>query len=93
MPIRNGCGILIYSAGQELRLTWIKYHRMMNIVNVLKFQTLYDIHFSFAYIYFFMHLHVIHKILGGKANSVDPDQTAPKKQSDLGLHCLHMLFY
>ena len=25
----------------------------------------------------------------GKANSVDPDhQTAPLKQSDLGLHCL-----
>ena len=24
------------------------------------------------------------------ANSVDPDQTAPKEQSDLGLHCLHM---
>ena len=22
------------------------------------------------------------------ANSVDPDQTAPKKQSDLGPHCL-----
>ena len=26
------------------------------------------------------------------ANSVDPDQTAPKEQSDLGLHCLHMPF-
>ena len=24
----------------------------------------------------------------GIANSVDPDQTAPKEQSDLGLHCL-----
>ena len=24
----------------------------------------------------------------GVANSVDPDQTAPKEQSDLGLHCL-----
>ena len=23
-----------------------------------------------------------------KANSVDPDQTAPEEQSDLGLHCL-----
>ena len=22
------------------------------------------------------------------ANSVDPDQTAPEEQSDLGLHCL-----
>ena len=25
-------------------------------------------------------------------NSVDPDQTAPQEQSDLGLHCLHMPF-
>ena len=25
-------------------------------------------------------------------NSVDPDQTAPEKQSDVGLHCLHMPF-
>ena len=24
----------------------------------------------------------------GGANSVDPDQTAPKEQSDQGLHCL-----
>ena len=24
----------------------------------------------------------------GMANSVDPDQTAPQEQSDLGLHCL-----
>ena len=24
------------------------------------------------------------------ANSVDPDQTAPEEQSDLGLHCWHM---
>ena len=24
----------------------------------------------------------------GMANSVDPDQTAPEEQSDLGLHCL-----
>ena len=23
------------------------------------------------------------------ANSVDPDQTAPQEQSDLGLYCLH----
>ena len=29
------------------------------------------------------------KILSGKANGVDPDQ----KQSDLGLHCLHIPFY
>ena len=32
------------------------------------------------------------KILSGMANSVDLDQTAPKEQSDLGLHCLHMPF-
>ena len=25
----------------------------------------------------------------GMANNVDPDQTAPVDQSDLGLHCLH----
>ena len=30
------------------------------------------------------------KMLIGMANSVDPDQTAPKEQSDQGLHCLHM---
>ena len=29
------------------------------------------------------------KTLSGMANSVDPDQTAPSGQSDLGLHCLH----
>ena len=28
------------------------------------------------------------KDANGKANSEDPDQTAPTKQSDLGLHCL-----
>ena len=32
------------------------------------------------------------KILSGMANSVDPDQTAPEEQSDLGLHYLHMPF-
>ena len=32
------------------------------------------------------------KILSGMTNSVDPDQAAPKKLSDLGLHCLHMPF-
>ena len=31
------------------------------------------------------------KILSEKANSVDPDQTAPL-QSDLGQQCLHMPF-
>ena len=25
----------------------------------------------------------------GMANSIGPDQTAPKEQSDLGLHCFH----
>ena len=28
------------------------------------------------------------KIAGGIGNNVDPDQTAPKEQSDQGLHCL-----
>ena len=32
------------------------------------------------------------KIRSGMANSVDPDQTLLQEQSDLGLHCLHMLF-
>ena len=32
------------------------------------------------------------KLLSGMAKSVDPDQTAPLEQSDLGLHCLHMPF-
>ena len=27
-------------------------------------------------------------MLGGMANSADPDQTAPKEQSDLCPHCL-----
>ena len=40
--------------------------------------------------YFFMQS--FPKILSGRANSVDPDQTAPKEQSDLGLHCLHISF-
>ena len=29
-------------------------------------------------------------MLSGMTNNVDSDQTAPKEQSDLGLHCLHM---
>ena len=37
-------------------------------------------------------MQLFHKLLNGMANSVDPDQTAPEEQSDLGLHCLHMLF-
>ena len=32
------------------------------------------------------------KILFGMANSVNLDQTAPKEQSDLVLHCLHIHF-
>ena len=37
-----------------------------------------------------MHAVLILNIWGQKyeANSVDPDQTAPKEQSDLGLHCV-----
>ena len=30
---------------------------------------------------------------GTLANSVDPDQTAPKEQFDLGLHCLPFNLY
>ena len=45
------------------------------LVNVLKFQTLYSIPFL-AWILFFMQLFL--KILCGKINSVDPDQTAPE---------------
>ena len=29
----------------------------------------------------------------GMANSVNPDQTAPLEQSDLGLHCLYRLIF
>ena len=32
------------------------------------------------------------EILSGMTNSIDPDQTAPKEQSDLGLHSWHMPF-
>ena len=31
---------------------------------------------------------VVFKTDHGMATSEDPDQTAPKEQSDLGLHCL-----
>ena len=34
----------------------------------------------------------IHKIFVRTANREDPDQTASKKQSDLGLHCLSRPF-
>ena len=43
-------------------------------VNVLKFQTLYSI-LILSKFCFIMQLFL--KILNGKANSVDPDQTAP----------------
>ena len=37
-------------------------------------------------------MQLIFEVLSGKANSVDPDQTAPEgtvqEQSDLGLHCI-----
>ena len=36
-------------------------------------------------------MHLIQKLLGGMANSVDPDQTLLQEQSDLGLHHLHMV--
>ena len=32
--------------------------------------------------------HSFKKDADGMAKSVDPDQTAPREQSDLGLHCL-----
>ena len=37
-------------------------------------------------------MHLSLKVLSGMANSEDPDQTAPKEQSDLDMHCLHMAF-
>ena len=40
------------------------------IVNVLKTQTFYTMLFCL------FSIHLFHKILGGKANSADPDQTA-----------------
>ena len=54
-------------------------------VNVLKVQTLYSILFclKFALMQLFL------KILSWKANSVDPDQTAP----DLGLLCSHVFLF
>ena len=30
-------------------------------------------------------------LAGRQINSADPDQTAPKEQSDQGLHCLHLI--
>ena len=43
-------------------------------------------HTFLVLILFFMQL--FPKILSGIANKVDPEQT--QKQSELGLHCLHM---
>ena len=34
----------------------------------------------------------VKKIASGTANGADPDQTAPKEQSDQGLHSLHINF-
>ena len=46
-------------------------------------------YFLFCQHFAFMQMFL--KIISGMANSVDPDQTAPKKeQPDLGLHCLHV---
>ena len=36
----------------------------------------------------FYHRKICPKTEDGMANSVDPDQTAPREQSDLGLRCL-----
>ena len=33
-----------------------------------------------------------HSTSCARENSADPDQTAPKEQSDLGLHCLPLLY-
>ena len=44
-------------------------------VNVVKFRTLYSIPFFGLYFAFYA---VFLKILCGKANNVDPDQTAPE---------------
>ena len=38
-------------------------------------------HFGFT-------VHICQKDANGMANSVGPVQTAPKEQSELGLHCL-----
>ena len=47
----------------------------LTIVNVLKFPTLYSIHFWHELILLFMHLFL--EVVSGMVNSVDPDQTAP----------------
>ena len=57
------------------------------MVNVLKFSTIYSIPLS-AKFFFFFFFYMFHKVLGGMANCVNPDQIAP----DLGLHHLHMPF-
>ena len=54
-------------------------------INVLIFRTLYTTFFCQIIV---LYAFYFHKILGGMAKSVDPDQ----EQSDLGLHCLHMSF-
>ena len=53
----------------------------MSTVNVLKFRTIYSI--TFLPKFYFLSLFL--KILGGKANSVDPNQTAPSVWSGSAL--------
>ena len=61
----------------------IKYSKCPKILNTL-------FHAILAKLLLFMQLFL--EILSGMANIIDPDQTAPKGKSDLGLHCLHMPF-
>ena len=50
-------------------------------------------HTFFFGVNFVFYIVVFFKILNGMANNVDPDQTAPWEQSDLGQQYLHMAFY
>ena len=38
-------------------------------------------------------MHFFLNMISEMANSADPDQTAPKEQSDLRMHCLDMPFF
>ena len=67
----------LYTASKILKI------QTTNIITVLD-QKLKQFAFSS-----FMHP----KDADGMENSVDPDQTAPKGQSDLSLHCLHKPIY
>ena len=62
----------------------MKYSKCLKNLNILC-HTFFLPKFFF---YFFFFMYLFHKIFGGKANSVDPDQ----EQSDLGLLCLHCHF-